>query len=212
MYIPKHFEEPRIEILHGLIKSYPFASLVTLADGDLLVNHMPMLLDSTAGEFGTLRCHVARANPVWKQVSTSVESVVIFQGPYSYISPSWYPAKREHGKAVPTWNYAVVHAHGYPHAVDDPKWLLAHVTEMVEMHEASQPAPWHVTDAPPDFIDSMVSAIVGIEIPITRLSGKWKVSQNRPAGDKPAIVAALEAQGDDQSRAMAALVKQTCEK
>ncbi len=133
----------------------------------------------------------------------------MFQGPYAYISPSWYPTKREHGKVVPTWNYAVVHAQGMPRAIEDPAWLLAHVTEMVHTHEATTGGtPWQVSDAPADYIDGMVKAIVGIEIPISRLSGKWKVSQNRPAVDKPAIADALDARGGDDARGMAELIRQ----
>lgn len=207
MYIPKHFEETDLATLHALIRAHPFATLVTQHDGELNANHMPMLLDTSAGEFGTLRCHVARANPVWQQLAGS-RSLAIFQGPEAYISPSWYPTKREHGKAVPTWNYAVVHAGGQARAIDDGNWLLAHVTEMVGAHEGKMPQPWKVSDAPADFIDSMVRAIVGIEIPISTLLGKWKVSQNRPAVDKPAIADALDARGDEGSRAMAALVKE----
>ncbi len=208
MYLPKHFAETDLGTLHALIKAHPFATLVTHAGGELNANHMPMLLDPAAGEFGTLRCHVARANPVWQQLAEGGEALIIFQGPEAYISPSWYPTKREHGKAVPTWNYALVHAQGQARVIDDRAWLLGHVTEMVGVHEATQPQPWQVSDAPPDFIDSMIAAIVGIEIPIAKLVGKWKVSQNRPAVDKPEIVAALDAQGDERSRAMAALVKQ----
>jgi transcriptional regulator len=208
MYIPKHFEETRPEVLHGLMRSHPFATLVVLGADGLIVNHLPMLLDPAAGPFGTLRCHVARANPLWKALPGAVQAMAIFQGPDSYISPSWYPTKREHGKAVPTWNYAVVHAQGQPRAVDDRAWLFAHVSEMAALHEASQPVPWKIADAPPDFIDSMVAAIVGIEMPLSQVSGKWKMSQNRPAVDKPAIVAALEAQGTDRARGTAALVKQ----
>jgi transcriptional regulator len=208
MYIPKHFEETQLQTLHALIKAHPFATLVTLADGELTANHVPMLLDAAAGELGTLRCHVARANPLWKHLAAASGALIVFQGPEAYISPSWYPTKREHGKAVPTWNYAVVHAQGEARAIDDRDWLLAHVTEMSNLHEATEPAPWNISDAPADFIDSMVRAIVGIEIPIAKLSGKWKVSQNRPAVDKPAIAAALKARGGDGARAMAALVEE----
>jgi transcriptional regulator len=208
MYIPRHFEETRLETLQGLIKSHPFATLVTQGETELIVNHVPILLDTAAGEFGTLRCHVARANPLWQQFSASVPSVAIFQGPEAYISPSWYPSKREHGKAVPTWNYAVVHAFGMPRVIDDAAWLLAHVTEMSALQESKQRQPWKVSDSPPDFIASMVKAIVGIEIPVARLSGKWKLSQNRAEADKLAVIAELESRSDDNSRAMAAWIRQ----
>jgi transcriptional regulator len=209
MYIPKHFEETDLKTLHRLIQSHPFATLVASGADGLEVNHVPMLLSPAEGEFGTLRCHVARANPVWKLFSGGIDAVAVFQGPDAYISPSWYPSKREHGKAVPTWNYAVVHAHGRPRFIDDAAWLLAHVTEMSVLQESRQAKPWKVADAPPDFIDSMVKAIVGIEMPVTKLSGKWKLSQNRPEVDKVAVIETLAARGDDASRAMAEWIKQT---
>ncbi|CAN5177277.1 FMN-binding negative transcriptional regulator [soil metagenome] len=212
MYQPKHHEENRIEVLHGLMKSYPFGTIASLGHEGLLVNHMPFLLDPGSGEFGTLRCHVARANPVWQQFSDSVESIVIFQGPDAYVSPSWYPGKHEHGKAVPTWNYAVVHAHGLPRVINDAAWLLDHVTELSNTHEASQRLPWKVSDAPPDYIERMLEMIVGVEMPITSLVGKWKVSQNRPAADRDGVAAGLESRKDEQSRAMAALVRDAMHK
>lgn len=207
MYIPKHFEENRIEVLHGLIKSHPFATFVMHSGSELVVNHVPMLLDPAAGEFGTLRCHVARANPLWKLLPGDIESAIIFQGPYGYISPSWYPSKRENAKVVPTWNYAVVHAFGTPRVIDDAKWLLAHVTQMTEFQESQQAQPWKVTDAPPDFVDSMVKAIVGIEIPVTKLSGKWKLSQNRLPADRKGVIDTLGSRSDDDSKTMADWVK-----
>lgn len=206
MYIPKHFEESNVDILHGLIKAHPFATLVTLADSALTVNHIPLLICSKDGAFGTLKGHFARANPVWRQLSGTVEAAAVFQGPESYISPSWYPSKHADGKAVPTWNYAVVHAHGYPRIIEDADWLLAHLTEMTNAHEAGQALPWKVSDAPSDYIERMLSAIVGFEIPISRISGKWKVSQNRVMGDRLGVAAGLESRGDDQSRTMAELV------
>lgn len=208
MYIPKHHEETRPEILHGLMKSHPFAAIVTLGTDGLVVNHMPFLIDSACGELGTLRGHMARANPVWRQFSDSFESIAIFPGHDAYISPTWYPSKHEHGKAVPTWNYAVVHAHGFPRIIEDAAWLLNHVTELSDTHEAAQRLPWKVSDAPQDFIDRMLEMIVGVEIPISKLFGKWKVSQNRPAADRLGVAAALESRNDDRSRAMAALVMQ----
>lgn len=170
---------------------------------------MPFLIDPTCGEFGTLRGHIARANPMWHEFSDTFESVVIFQGPQSYISPGWYPSKFEHGKAVPTWNYAVVHAHGFPRIVEDAAWLLKHVTELTDLHEASQIAPWQVSDAPKDYIDRLLEMIVGIEIPISKLIGKWKVSQNRPVTDKLGIAAGLASFEDIESRKMATLVMQS---
>jgi len=205
VYVPKHFEETRLDVLHGLIKSHPFASLVTLGSDGLIVNHVPFMIDPTRGEFGTLRAHVARANPLWQQFSTAVESVVIFQGPQAYISPTWYPSKHEHGKAVPTWAYAVVHAYGLPRAIEDAAWLLNMVTELSNVHESSQALPWKVSDAPQEYINRLVERIVGIEIPISKLIGKWKVDQPKPTPDKLGAVAGLESRNTDESRAMAAL-------
>ena len=208
MYIPKHHEESDIAVLHALIKSQPLGTWVTQGDGELVVNHIPFLLDPKRGEHGTLVAHVARANPVWQVFSRRVASIVVFQGAQSYISPSWYPSKHAHGMAVPTWNYAVVHAHGLPRVVEDGEWLLNHLTELSDTHEAPQTLPWKVSDAPKDYIDRMIEMIVGIEIPIAKLEGKWKVSQNRPSADRLGVAAGLEARKDDQSRAMAALVMQ----
>jgi len=208
MYMPKHFEESDLPTLHRLMTAHPLAVLVTLADDELVVNHVPFMIDATEGPYGTLRGHVARANPVWRRFSTAVPTVAIFSGADSYITPSWYPAKAVHGKVVPTWNYAVVHAHGMPRLIEDAAGLLALVTVLTDHHEASNPARWQVRDAPADFIDQMVANIVGVEIPIARLEGKWKVSQNRPAADRAAVAAALDERADDKARAMAALVRQ----
>jgi transcriptional regulator len=209
MYIPAHYQETDVAVLHALIKAHPLGAWVTQAGGALVVNHIPFLIDHSRGDFGTLIGHVARPNPVWKQFSQDVPSVVIFQGPGSYISPSWYPTKRETGKAVPTWNYAVVHAHGIPALFDDRDRLLAHVTALTNTHESPFEAPWQVSDAPRDFIDSMLKGIVGIEIVVASLTGKWKVGQNRPEADRRAVADALEQKGDEASREMAALVRQS---
>jgi transcriptional regulator len=211
VYVPKHSEETRVDVLHSLIKSHPFAALVTVGADGLVVNHVPFLVDATRGEFGTLRAHVARANPVWQQISTA-ESVVIFQGPQAYISPTWYPSKHEHGKAVPTWGYAVVHAHGIPRVIEDASWLLNLVTELSAVHESTQVLPWKVSDAPKEYIDRLVERIVGIEIPIARLVGKWKLDQSRPKPDKLGVVAGLISRNTDDSRAVATLIRQTLEK
>lgn len=211
MYIPTHFEETRTDVLHDLIRLHPLAALVTLGQAGLTVNHIPMLVNPAVGEFGMLVGHVARANPVWRDLSETSDSVAIFQGPQCYISPSWYPSKHSDGRVVPTWNYAVVHAHGVPRAKEDADWLLAHVTELSNHHELSQAAQWTVSDAPRAFVEQLLGAIVGIEIPISRIIGKWKVSQNRSAADQRGVVAALEARGDTESHAMAALVKTAAE-
>lgn len=206
MYIPKHHEETDLSVLHSLVRAHPLGTWATQGDGELVVNHVPFILDSSRGECGTLMGHVARANRVWQVFSKAVHSVIVFQGAESYITPSWYPSKHAHGKAVPTWNYAVVHAHGLPVVVDDKSWLLNHLDQLTDLHEADQALPWKVSDAPPDYIEKMVSAIVGIEIPIAKLVGKWKVSQNRSTSDKLGVVAGLLAKESPQSKEMAALV------
>jgi len=206
MYVPKQFEETDPAVLHALIESQPLGAWVTAGDGGLEVNHLPFLIDAGRGPHGTLTAHVARANPVWKSLATDAEGVVVFQGPQAYVSPSWYPSKHAHGKAVPTWNYAVVHAHGVARAIEDPAWLLDFVDRLSQRHEADQRVPWKVSDAPRDFIDSLLGAIVGIEIPISRIAGKWKVSQNRPAADRLGVVAGLRSREDDESDRMAELV------
>ena len=207
MYIPAHNRESDVRVLHALIKAHPLGAWVTAADNELIVNHIPFLIDESRGDFGTLIGHVARPNPVWRHFSRTVPSVVIFQGAESYISPSWYPTKQETGKAVPTWNYVVVHAHGIPVLFDDRDRLLAHVTALTNTHEAAFKTPWQVSDAPAEFVEAMLKGIVGIEIPIASLVGKWKVSQNRPAADRRAVADVLQQQDDDSSRAMAALVR-----
>ena len=206
MYVPKHFEERDVGVLHALIRSHPLGAWVTQCDGALVVNHIPFLVDASRGEQGALVGHVARANPVWRSLSKDIVSVVIFQGAQAYITPSWYPSKHAHGKAVPTWNYAVVHAHGVPRIVEDRDWLHRHVSQLSDVQESQQALPWSVSDAPPDYVDTMLRAIVGIEIPITTLVGKWKVSQNRPTADKLGTVAGLHGREDTDSREMAELV------
>jgi transcriptional regulator len=212
MYIPKYHEESDVLVLQKLIQAHPLGTWATQGDGELIVNHVPFLLDSSRGEFGTLVGHVARENDVWKSFSKSVPSVVVFQGAESYITPSWYPSKHAHGKAVPTWNYVVVHAHGLPNIVQDKTWLLNHLNQLTDRQEANQALPWKVSDAPPDFIDQMIRRIVGIEIPIGKLLGKWKVSQNRPEPDRLGVVAGLLSKNDPQSKEMATLVNEHIDK
>jgi transcriptional regulator len=206
MYVPKHHEETDLSVLHALVRAHPLGTWVTQGDGELVANHIPFLLDRNRGKHGTLMGHVARANNVWRSFSTSVSSLVVFQGAETYISPSWYPSKHAHGKAVPTWNYAVVHAHGLPRVIEDRDWLHAHINQLTNTHEAGQAVPWKVSDAPQDYTERMLQAIVGIEIPIESLEGKWKVSQNRPEPDKLGVVAGLLARDDPQAWEMASLV------
>ncbi len=187
-YLPSHFEETDLATLQTLVDAHPLATWATLQDGELAVHHVPFLLDRTRGPFGTLVGHVARANPVWRAPQ---RSVFVFQGAQAYISPGWYPSKQEHGKVVPTWNYAVVHAQGTPVAVQEPAALRAIVERLTDRHEAARPHPWQVGDAPDDYIARMLENIVGIEVPVERLVGKWKVSQNRSAADRSGVVAGL---------------------
>jgi transcriptional regulator len=207
MYLPKLHEESDLGVLHALIRAHPLGTWATQGDGGIIMNHLPLMLDPDRGQYGTLMCHVSRANTVWGSFSGTVESVIAFHGAEAYISPSWYASKALHGKVVPTWNYAVVHAHGIPTLVDESR-LLEHLAQLTDAHEAGRPSPWHVGDAPAEFIRQMGQQIVGIEIPISRIVGKWKVSQNRSPEDRRGVVAGLEDNGDARSREMADLVDQ----
>jgi transcriptional regulator len=207
MYIPKHFEQPSVEAMHALISSNPFAALVTYGSEGLCANHIPMELHEEPKPYGTLVGHVARANPVWREVSNNHESMVIFQGANIYITPSWYPSKKESGKVVPTWNYAVVHAHGYIRVVDDAQWVKAHIEQLINRQESSFAQPWTISDAPREFIERLILGVVGIEIPITRLVGKWKVSQNQPESDRGGIVSGLCGLGTPNALQMAEYVE-----
>lgn len=209
MYLPRHFEETRVEVLHELIRVHPLGALVTLTPGGLDANHLPFEVDQEPGPFGTLRGHVARANPLWREFSRDVEALVIFQGPGTYVSPAWYPTKNETAKVVPTWNYAVVHAHGALRVIDDRAWLRDFVTKLTHRHEAGRPAPWKVTDAPADYIDKQLGAIIGLEIPVTRLIGKWKMSQNRPPQDREGVVEGLRHEGGHTGAEIADLVRRS---
>lgn len=206
MYQPAAFAEERVDVMHALLRAHPFATLVTCADGAPEANHLPLLIDPQPAPCGTLRGHVARGNPLWQQDHAGREALVIFQGPQVYVTPSWYAAKRETGKVVPTWNYAVVHARGPLIIHDDPVWLRDLVSRLTMQQEATLPQPWGIDDAPPAYIEQMLQAIVGIEILIARIEGKWKVSQNRSAADRDGVVAGLQARGDAQSLDMAGLV------
>ena len=194
MYLPKHFAQTDIAALHALMDAHPLATLVTHGPEGIDANHIPLHLDAGAGPNGTLRGHVARANPLARAAAVDREILAIFQGPQSYISPSGYATKAEHGKVVPTWNYTAVHAWGRLRLIDDPQWLLAQVRTLTTTHEAALPHPWQVSDAPADYIEKMLGAIVGIEIVIDRLVGKWKVSQNQPPVNQASLVAALAGQ------------------
>src|SRR5258705_11042604 len=203
MYLPSHFEETRAEVLHQFIRSHPLGALVTFGADGLNANHVPFESDPHPAPLGTLRAHVARANPVWREFSREVEPLVIFQGPQTYITPSWYQTKQETGKVVPTFNYIVVHAYGAMRVIEDAGWLRKFVGGLTDRFEASRAQPWAVTDAPEDFIAMQLRAIVGIEISVTRLIGKWKTSQNRPVADQKGVVAGVRETGDAGAPAIA---------
>lgn len=194
MYNPAQFEETRPEILHALIAAHPFGALVTIGPKGLTADHVPFELDQSRGALGTLRAHVARANPVWRDAG-GAEVLAIFQIGDAYVSPNWYPGKHETHRQVPTWNYRVVHAHGRLVVHDDEKFVRGIVARLTRTHEAGQPAPWSLGDAPRDYIDHMVAAIVGIEIEIVRLVGKLKLGQNKETRDRLGAGRALIAQG-----------------
>ncbi len=206
MYTPKHHEEHDLPTLHALMRAHPLGTWVTQEPGGLVANHIPFMVDASRGQWGTLRAHVARSNPVWRSVA-AMPSLVIFQGADAYISPSWYPSKHADGKAVPTWNYATVHVQGHPRVLDDKDAVLQLVSDLTALHESSQAVPWQVSDAPSDYIDKLLGAIVGIEIPIAAIEGKWKVNQNHPRANQLGLVAGLTARNRPHDAEMAAMVQ-----
>jgi len=208
MYLPGHFEETRIDILHQLIRERPLATMVTLGSTGLNANHIPFELGPEPAPMGTLRGHVARANPVWHDFTPEIDTLVIFHGPSTYVSPSWYPTKQTTGEVVPTYNYTAVHVYGRPKIIDDPQWLRGLVSRLTERFETARSDPWKVTDAPNAFIEKQLRAIVGIEMTISQLQGKWKASQNRPEGDREGVVNGLSELSDADSLAMAKLVRE----
>ena len=217
MYLPAHFAESRPEVLQRLVHDRPFGLLVTQDTNGIVANSIPFFLDADpAGGPGVLRAHVARANPVWREARSDVDSLIVFQGAQTYVSPAWYPSKAEHGKVVPTWNYIMVQARGKARFIDDAAWLHAFVTRLTDAHEAARSAragddvaaPWAVRDAPTDYVDSMLRAIVGVEIVLSSIVGKWKVSQNRSAADRAGVARGLGGVSGDDAAAMARAVLQ----
>lgn len=196
MYLPPHFAETRTEALHPIILENPLGMLVNYSADGLDADHLPFELDAARGEFGTLQAHVARANPLWTRFPDGTDVMVVFRGVQGYISPNWYPSKHETHRAVPTWNYEVVHAHGRLRIVDDEKFLRAVVGRLTRHNEAAEPKPWKMSEAPPDYMAQMMTAIVGIEIDIVRLVGKRKLSQNRDARDFEGAVQSLQERGN----------------
>ncbi|RQV69639.1 FMN-binding negative transcriptional regulator [Burkholderia cenocepacia] len=196
MYVPAHFSVPDIEELHALIKEHPLGVLVANTPSGLDANHIPFEFEAKEGEHGMLRAHVARSNPIWQEVKDGDEVLVVFRGEEAYITPSWFPSKHEFHRQVPSWNYKVVHLHGKIRICDDERFVRGMVARLTRTHEASQPEPWKMTDAPADYIDTMLKAIVGMEIEVTRITGKFKLSQNRELRDRLSLGEALIAQGD----------------
>jgi len=205
MYQPPHFREDRVEVQHGLMRAHPLGLLITAGPGGLMANPIPFLIYPEGSERGTLRAHVSRANPQWRELAAVEECLVVFQGPQEYVTPSWYPTKQETGKVVPTWNYVTVHAWGRPQAIQDAAWLRRQLDDLTLLKEGARLSPWSVEDAPPEFVAAQLKGIVGVEIPINRIEGKWKVSQNRPEADRAGVLTGLREQGE-LSEPMATLV------
>jgi transcriptional regulator len=208
MYIPAHFAEPDTESLHAVMRAHPLGALVVAGSAGLDAVHAPFLVDPEPAPFGTLRCHVARANPMWRECGAGRDALVVFRGPSAYVTPSWYPTKRATGKVVPTYNYVAVQAKGVARAIEDAAWLHALVTRLTAQFEAQRPAPWHVSDAPRDYVDAMLKAIVGIELPIASLVGSFKVSQNRSADDQAGVHDGLRERAQDGDLDIARLMEQ----
>jgi len=204
MYQPPHHREDRLEVQHALIRAHPFGLLVTLGADGLVANSIPFILEQRE-PFGVLKGHVARANSQWRDFRPDTEALVVFQGVEGYITPSWYATKRETGKVVPTWNYAIVQARGPLRVVEDRGWLADQIAALTTLLEANRKAPWSVADAPAPFVEAQLKGIVGMEIPIASIEGKWKLSQNRPEADRRGVVEGLRAAGDE---AMAELVEE----
>jgi len=209
MYQPPHFREDRLDVQHQLIASHPLGLLITAGPGGLQANHIPFLIDADASERGMLRAHLARANPQIKEIAAVTECLVVFQGPQRYISPSLYPTKQETGKVVPTWNYITVHAWGRPQVIDDATWLRRQIDDLTRHKEAARAVPWQVADAPDAFVAAQIKGIIGLEIPIGRIEGKWKVSQNRPAIDQAGVVAGLQSEGGDAAIMASAVLERS---
>jgi transcriptional regulator len=197
MYLPEHFAESQPSELQRIVRDNPLGILVTHTAGGLDANHLPFELDETRGPFGTLLAHVARANPLWREVENGSQVLVVFRGAQGYISPNWYPSKQETHRHVPTWNYEVVHTHGTITTIDDERFVRGVVARLTRQHEATQPRSWKIGDAPHDYIEQQLKQIVGVEIEITRMEGKRKLSQNRDRRDFEGAVRTLEQQGNE---------------
>jgi transcriptional regulator len=206
LYLPAHFNETRTDVLHALMRSRPLATLVTSCASGLFANHVPVQTLAEPAPLGSIRGHIARANPLWREYAQGSEALAIFQGPDAYISPSLYPSKAQTGEVVPTWDYAVVHAHGTLRFINDAEWLYGFVAGLTAAHEASRAQPWKIGDAPRKYIEKMLSMIVGFEFSISKLAGKWKVSQNRPSADQLGVIQGLQDSGDADSNEIASML------
>jgi len=206
MYIPKANEETRIPVLDQLMRSHPLASLVTMGTSGLFATHLPVMLHRESDADAVLRCHMSRANQQWRDYDAAIPALAIFAGPQHYITPAWYPEKAATGKVVPTWNYAVVHVYGRLKVIEDPAWLLTHLGSLTETHEAAFPSPWSINDAPAGYIETIAKGIVGIELAIERIEGKWKVSQNQTEQTRASVAQGLAELDTEASLAMLSLV------
>jgi transcriptional regulator len=206
MYIPAPFVETDINVLDEVVSSNPFAILVSNGPDHPYATHLPTYLERRSDSSAVLRCHLARANPHWRLLESTGSVLAIFQGPHHYVSPSWYPSKRVNGRVVPTWNYIVVHATGTPRLFEG-KELIEHVADLTRRNESGFEHPWSVDDAPRDYIEGLAKAIVGVEISVQRMEGKWKLNQNRPEADRAGVVEGLEALGTDAGHQMADLMR-----
>ncbi len=205
MYQPDHFKLDDLAALHDAIRAHPLGQLVTSGPGGLIANPVPFLLKPDGGPKGALHCHLARPNPQWREIEAGAEVLVLFMGREGYVTPSWYASKKEHGKVVPTWNYVAVQARGRARVIADGEWLVGHVAEITDGHEQSRERPWAISDAPDGYIPALARGIVGVEIEITELTGKFKMSQNRPEADRHGVAEGMTAEGQAD---MAALVRE----
>ena len=203
MYLPKHFHAENLAALHDVMHRFPFAAFVTHGLEGFQISHIPVLLDPSRGEKGTLIFHLARANAHWRAITPETEAVLMFLGPDAYISPSYYATKQETGKVVPTWNYIAVHAYGPVRVLDDTRAVRDIVTRLTREHEAQRPSPWAVSDAPPEYIELQLKGIVGLEMTIAKLEGKAKLSQNKARNDRDSVTANLSASTDQKEQAVA---------
>lgn len=206
MYLQAAFRQDDLAAMHAAMRATNLMTLVTQGAGGLQASHVPVLLDDTKGTHGTLTGHLSRANEQWRQTDTGLPALAMFQGPDAYVSPGWYATKREHGKVVPTWNYVAIHAHGPIRFLDDRETLRGIVTALTNRHEAGRAEPWAVTDAPEDYVDAMLNGIVGFELAIERLEGKWKMSQNRSEADRRGVVDGLQAAASPGESAVASIM------